>query len=270
MGILYLVGLGPQPEMVTLKALEILGSCDAIFYEEYTSSPSQGSIGEIEVLVGRSFTRLAREDLEDLSGNRIFEELEKGKRVCLAAWGDPMTATTHIALATEALKRGHGFRYVPGVSAVTMVLGLAGLMIYRLGRVMTMVRPRSSEELEGIVSKISETLGRGLGVVLLLEMDGDKGIYMGFPEACRILASKAREMGEEAILRARAFGIAGGGSRRERICYGSLEELSEAIADAYPQSLVLVPQLYFTEREFIESLPAKGERCWDSGREDQG
>ncbi len=261
-GHLYIVGLGLSPKMASLQALEALRSCDQVFYEEYTSTPSEGSIEDLESLAGKGFKKLSRKDLEDLSAWEIFEGLEKGKKICLASWGDPFSATTHIYIATEAIKRGYGYTYIPGVSIVTAALGFSGLMIYKLGRVMTLVRQRSPEEGEEIYRKIRETLDRGMHVLLLLEMDSEKGYYMRIHEACGILLKISRDLGDTDLGDRGALGLAGLGSRSSITCYGSLEDLSKIYVEKTPQSILILGQLYYTEHEYLESMVKRYGACW--------
>lgn len=261
-GHLYIVGLGLSPKMTSLEAIEILRACDHVLYEEYTSIPSEGSIGDIEIIVGRGFKKLSRRDLEDLSAQEIFRLLDRGEKVCLASWGDPMTATTHSYIAVEAIRRGYGYTYIPGVSIVTAAFGISGLMIYKLGRVMTLVRPRSHEEADEIYSKIRGTLDLGMHALLLLEMDAEKGYYMRIDEACRILIEVSRRRGDEDLGSRRILGLAGLGSRSPVICYGSVEDLSRKRFDKLPQSILIPGKLYFTEQEYLENMVKRYGECW--------
>ncbi len=261
-GYLYIVGLGLSPRTTSLEAIEALRTCDHVFYEEYTSLPSEGSIGDIEAIVGRGFEKLSRRDLEDLSAREIFRLLDMGGRVCLASWGDPMAATTHSYIAAEAIRRGYGYTYIPGVSIVTAALGFSGLMIYKLGRVMTLVRPRSGEEAVEIYRKIRETLDRGMHVLLLLEMDAEKGYYMRIHEACGILLKISRDLGDRDLEGWGALGLAGIGSRSPIACYGSIEDLSRKAVERLPQSILILGRPYFTEQEYIESMVRRYGECW--------
>ncbi|GAY25137.1 hypothetical protein ATG_03400 [Desulfurococcaceae archaeon AG1] len=261
-GHLYIVGLGLSPSMVSMLAIETLRSCDHVFYEEYTSIPSEGSIKDIEILTGKGFEKLSRRDLEDLSAIEIFTRLDKGEKICLASWGDPLTATTHIYIASEAVRRGHGYTYIPGISIATTALGFSGLMIYRLGRVMTMVRPRSSEEAGEIYGKIRRTLDQGMHVLLLLEMDVEKGYYMKIHEACEILLKISKDLGDKDLEGRKALGLAGLGSRSQKICYASIKDLSKIVIEKLPQSILILGQPYFTEQEYIESMVKRYGSCW--------
>ncbi len=263
-GHLYIVGLGLSPMFITLEAIKILELCDHIFYENYTSLPASGSIEDVEAIIGKRFVKLGRRDLEDLSARPLFEALERGEKVCLVCWGDPMAATTHIYIATEAVRRGHGYTYIPGVSAITSSLGYAGLMIYRLGRVMSIVKPRNREEASNIYKKIRETIDRGLHVLLLLELSVEENYYMGFDEASRILISIASEEGDPGFRYRLGIGAAALGSPGQKICYGSLEELSKTRIELKPQILLLPGELYFTEKEYIDSMVKRYGKCWGS------
>lgn len=261
-GHLYIVGLGLSPLTTSLWAVEALRSCSHVFYEEYTSAPSEGSIGDVEAMVGKGFKKLSRRDLEDLSAQEIFELLDRGEKVCLACWGDPMAATTHSYIVAEAVRRGYGYTYIPGISIVTAALGFSSLMIYKLGRIMTIVRPRSTEEAMEIYSKIRETLGRGMHVLLLLEMDAEKRYYMRIDEASDIILRISREQGDRDLGSNKAVGLAGLGSRSPVACYGSIEDLSRTRVEKLPQSIVILGKPYFTEQEYLENMVKRYGRCW--------
>ncbi len=263
-GHLYMVSLGLEPGFVSVYALRALKICDVVYFEEYTSFPSRGSIADIESMVGKRFRRLYRRDLEDDDGRLIFSDLERGLSVCFVCWGDCLMATTHVSIARRAVERGYGYTYIPGVSIVSAALGVCGLMVYRLGKIATITRPWEGVLSEHPYNVLKDNMARDLHTLFLLEIDVDSGYYMSASEAVDILFRIERSRGEgvvrgdlEAIVLA---GIGAGG----KICFTTLDSIEDLddIADLYPHSLIIPSSLYFTEREFLEAFSSRFGPCW--------
>ncbi|MEL9929399.1 MAG: diphthine synthase [Sulfolobales archaeon] len=261
MSVFYLIGVGLHLRMISLEALDILkNSCDYIFYEEYTSSSSEGSLKDLEKLIGRKMEKLYRRDLEDLSGEAIIKKIKEGGRVCLVSWGDPLIATTHVALATRIMRMGYSIRYIPGVSSITASLSLTGLMIYRLGKVSTITYPK-----DGILSEypylvLYDNISRELHTIFLLEIDEEKKIFMNVKDALDILIELERRFEKKVISDDKlAIGLSIGS--RSIICGGSIRYLRTVSIERYPQILIIPAKLYFTEEEYLRSIGVLEDRC---------
>lgn len=258
---LYLVGLGVYKKTVTLEALEIMRrACDVVFLESYTSCAPGTSVRDLEDMIGRRLYTVSRRDLEDMNGEVLFRHLREGRDVCLATWGDPLVATTHISLATRALREGFCYRYVPGVSSVTAALGLTGLMIYRLGKISTVTFPRDGVLSEYPYHVLRENMSRGLHTLYLLDIDVERGVFMRVGEAIDLLL-RLEEVFREGLLRPETYVLGLSIGERSVVCGGRLEFVKRASIDQVPQILVIPSRLYFTEEEYLSSLGVREDGC---------
>jgi len=253
-GKLYIVGLGLTPDLITLRGLRVLNKVKRIFLETYTNIILDGESLE-DVLKGKEVIRVGRRDLEDQSGKVILDSLAQGD-VALIVPGDPLTATTHISLVMEALKRGYEVEVIPGVGIIPSALTLAGLMIYKLGKIITMVYPKEGIVYEYPYDVIKDNDSRNLHTLLLLELDAEKNIVMSIKDAIHLLYELEERRGEGIIKPHRsAVAVVALGSKRQSICYGSLEELSIIDEKDVPQTLIITsPKLHFVEEEMLRVI----------------
>ena len=66
------------------------------------------------IIISSGFSEVGRKDLEEKFSQVVIKELEKGD-VAILVPGDPLVATTHIALIIDAVKHGFSFEIIPGV-----------------------------------------------------------------------------------------------------------------------------------------------------------
>ncbi len=257
----YIIGLGPTPKHVSYQAIEILSEkCDSVFYEEYTSIPSEGDLSYIEEMIKKKATKLNRRDLEDLSGEIIIRSLREGRNTCLVTWGDPLIATTHISIITRVVHEEFKYRYIPGINSVSVALAASGLMIYRIGKIATITYPR-----EGVISEypylvLRENLSRNLHTIFLLDIDSEKNIYMNAREAIKILLDLEKRFGE-GIFSSKSLVLVVNIANNIMICGGEANYVLENPPNNYPQILVVPAKLYFTEEEYLRELGLLNNRC---------
>ncbi|PIX31683.1 diphthine synthase, partial [Candidatus Bathyarchaeota archaeon CG_4_8_14_3_um_filter_42_8] len=116
LGEIVFVGLGLHDEMgISLHGLEEVKTADTAFIELYTSFMPNFSIKCFEEISGKKLNVVSRRELEEKNGEIILKAAEKGKAVLLVP-GDPLIATTHVALRIEAERRGIKTRIVHGAS----------------------------------------------------------------------------------------------------------------------------------------------------------
>ncbi|MFP3483373.1 MAG: diphthine synthase [Caldivirga sp.] len=185
-GTLYIVGVGLGPGQITQEAINVLRSVGEVFIEEYTSM-FETSLGDhIAKVVGRMVVKLSRRDLEEESGRVIINAIRERGSAALAVIGDPMLATTHSALVTQATQLGIRVRVINGISIVCAAVSQAGLSPYKLGPVATVTYERG-----GVLSKrayevLAGNISRGLHTPLLLDIK-DEGGFMSIREAVDVL-----------------------------------------------------------------------------------
>ncbi|RLG85732.1 MAG: diphthine synthase, partial [Thermoprotei archaeon] len=194
---LILVGLGLYIDLLPLRSLAALARCDKVLIDAYTSAPREAVERVYEVLraMGKRVSLAKREDLEGESIARIAEEARHSD-VCIAVLGDPLIATTHSAICTEAASRGVKVVVIPAPSIHCASITATGLMSYRFGRSVTLVTPKNGVFYEYPYDVIKENLSLNLHTLLLLEMDAEKGFFMDPCEAGRLLMELEKRRGE--------------------------------------------------------------------------
>lgn len=253
MGEFVLVGLGLYDEKgVSLKGLEEVKSADRVFIELYTSLLPAFSIESFEAVSGRRLQRVSRRELEDESGRVILREAEKG-RVVLLVPGDPLIATTHVALRLEAEKRGIKTRVVHGASIISAVMGLSGLHNYKFGKSVTVPFPENFSETPYEV--IRENFSLNLHTLCLLDINAEERRYLSIKEALEMLlkveAKKKRGLITDERL---AVGIARAGSPNPTVKADFVKELLNYDFGDPPYTLIFPGKLHFMEAEALIML----------------
>lgn len=254
MGKLYIIGLGLAPDLITIRALNVLRRVKKVFIERYTGLLVLNE--ELNaILKGKDLQELSRKDLEELEGEVIFKNLRKHD-VAILVPGDPLVATTHASIIIEAYKKGYEVEVVPGVSIIPNALTMAGLMIYKMGKPVTIVYPKEGIIYDYPYDVIKDNDLRNLHTLLLLELDMEKNIVMKAHEAIDILF-KIEEVRKEGVIRPDrlAVAVAALGSKNQRICFDTLENLRTISMDEIPQTLIITsPKLHFMEEEMLKVM----------------
>lgn len=130
-GKLYGVGVGPgDPELLTIKAVQILGKIDVIAVPE--SQKEKGSIAysivspylkkEVE-LISLTFPMTPNKELRENSRQNnaalIYQAVMSGRKVAFLTLGDPMFYSTFIYLAEHLNQSGIEIESIPGIPAFT-------------------------------------------------------------------------------------------------------------------------------------------------------
>lgn len=255
-GELYLVGMGLSYKYLTLEALEAIAKADRVFVDTYTG---QVDLEGLEKVLAKSFVKVSRRELEEGSGRVILDLLEEGKRVVLLVPGDPLVATTHVTLLLEAHARGFRFHVIPGVSIVPTALSMSGLMVYKMGKIATVVYPKDGIVYEYAYDVIKANDSLNLHTLLLLEYDGEKGIAMRASEAIEILKS-IEEIRREGVVRDDRLVsvVASLGYPDFIVCVGELKRILMLKVEVVPQTLVFAsPRLHPIEVEMMKVVSSR-------------
>lgn len=255
-GELYLVGMGLSYKYLTLEALEAIAKADRVFVDTYTG---QVDLEGLEKVLAKSFVKVSRRELEEGSGRVILELLEEGKRVVLLVPGDPLVATTHVTLLLEAHARGFRFHVIPGVSIVPTALSMSELMVYKMGKIATVVYPKDGIVYEYAYDVIKANDSLNLHTLLLLEYDGEKGIAMRASEAIEILKS-IEEIRREGVIRDDRLVsvVASLGYPDFIVCVGELKRILMLKVEVVHQTLVFAsPRLHPIEVEMMKVVSSR-------------
>jgi len=243
---LILIGLGLNDEKdITLNGLDELKKSDKVYLEKYTSKWN-GSIENLEKIIGKKIIQLKRSDLEESSKNILNEA--KTQKISILILGDPLIATTHITLFIEAKKQGIKTRVIHN-SSIYSAVGETGLHIYKFGPTITIPFSEKVKKQPplSMYDTIEDNKNRGLHTLCLLDLDSEKEKYMLPNEAMQILLESKNITQENDII---IFGRVG--SEEPLIAYGKIKNLIEKDFVNPPFVLIVPGKLHFTEKEYLE------------------
>ena len=248
---LVFVGLGLHDEMgISLRGLEEVKTADNVFIELYTSLLPSFSIERFEKISGKKLYVVSRQELEEDNGKAILKAAETGKAVLLVP-GDPLIATTHVALRTHAEKTGIKTHVVHGASILSAVIGLSGLHNYKFGKSVTIPLPNETIS-ETPYEVIAQNRKFGLHTFCLLDIKVEENSYMKIREGLESLL-KIEEKRKEKIVTmdTLAVGIARAGSNGPKVKAGFLKELLSYDFGEPPHSIIFPGRLHFMEAEAL-------------------
>ena len=139
-GILYGIGVGPgEPELMTLKALRIIRSCDVIVLPAaskeacYAYKIAYEVCPEIEekILMCMPFPMIQDEEELELAHEKNYHEIEdylcEGKNVGMLTIGDPSVYSTYLYMHKRALVDGKTARIINGVPSFCAAAARLGI-----------------------------------------------------------------------------------------------------------------------------------------------
>jgi len=255
LGELVFVGLGLFDERdLSLRGLEETRTANKVFLELYTSLMPGFSVERLEKLVGKKVFLVSRKVLEEENGKPLLTEAEKGKAVLLVP-GDPLVATTHVALRIQAERLGIKTRIVHGASILSAATGLSGLHNYKFGRSVTIPFPYEGSLSETPYRVIAQNKSFGLHTLCFLDINVEENRYMTIKEGLKALM-KVETMRKEGIVTSETLvvGVARAGSERPEVKAGFLGEVTKHEFGGPPHTLVFPGKLHFMEAEALIAL----------------
>lgn len=252
MGEIVFVGLGLYDEGgISLRGLEEVKTADKVFIELYTSLMPHFSIENFEKISGKKIHMVSRKELEEENGEAILKAAETGKAVLLVP-GDPLIATTHVALRIQAEKLGIKTRIVHGASIISAVIGLSGLHNYKFGKSVTIPFSEASETPYEVIAQNKKV---GLHTLCLLDVKAEEKRYMRIHEGLESLL-KIEEKRKEKIVTMDTLvvGIARAGSTNPTVKAGFLKDLLSYDFGEPPHSIIFLGKLHFMEAEALMVL----------------
>jgi diphthine synthase len=251
LGEIVFVGLGLYDEMgISLHGLEEVKTADTAFIELYTSFMPNFSIKRFEERSGNKLNVVSRRELEEKNGEIILKAAEKGKTVLLVP-GDPLIATTHVALRIEAERRGIKTRIVHGASILSAIMGLSGLHSYKFGKSVTIPFPDETFS-ETPYDVIAQNKKLGLHTLCLLDIKTEEKRYLSIRESLNSLL-KIEEKKKKGIVTTNTLvvGIARAGSNNPMVKADSVKKLLDYDFGEPPYSIIFPGKLHFMETEAL-------------------
>jgi len=259
-GEIVFVGLGLHDDKgISLRGLEEAKTADHVFLETYTSVMPAFSIERFEKITGRKPIVVSRRELEEKSGKTILEAVGTGKAVLLVP-GDPLIATTHVALRIEAEKRGIRTRLVHGASILSAVIGLSGLHNYKFGKSVTIPFPGENPS-ETPYDVIAQNRRLGLHTLCLLDIKTEEQQFLSIREGLEVLTQIEKKRKNKVVTgETLAVGIARAGNENPTVKAEFLRQLLGYDFGKPPHSLVFPGKLHFMEAEALVVLAGAPEK----------
>ena len=248
---LWFVGLGISgTKSIPIEVEKIIQEADFVYLEAFTSPISQIREDKIKNTVNGGFKIAKRWLVED--GQEILKTA-KSSTVVLLSYGDPYIATTHIELRTRAKLEKIETKTIHSASAITSMIGEAGLQFYKIGRIMTIMNEKKSTMTP--YNTIFKNLTDGLHSVILLEYNQDKNYFLDPKNAISNLLDIEKEQKRD-VLTNDTFAIIASriGFETQKIISGKLGNLLKIDFGEPPHSIIVTGKLHFTESDAINVL----------------
>jgi len=251
LGEIVFVGLGLHDETgISLRGLKETKTAGSVFVELHTSFMPYFSIRRFEKISGKQLQVVSRKELEEENGDVVLRAAETGKAVLLVP-GDPLIATTHVALRIQAEKIGIKTRVVHGASILSAVIGLSGLHNYKFGKTVTIPLPSETPS-ETPYEVIAQNKRFGLHTLCLLDIKVDGNRYMKIHEGLESLLKIEEKRREKRVTTyTLVVGIARAGSSNPTVKAGFLKDLLAYDFGEPPHSIIFPGKLHFMEAKAL-------------------
>ena len=248
---LWFVGLGISgTRSIPIEVVKIIQEADFVYLEAFTSPISKQHEDEIKNMVNGSFKIAKRWLVED--GQEILKT-SKSSTAVLLSYGDPYVATTHIELRTRAKLENIETNTIHSASAITSMVGEAGLQFYKVGRMVTIMNEKKSTI--SPYTAIFKNLTQGLHSIILLEYNHDENYFLDPKDAISNLLDVEKEQ-KRNVLNNDTFAIIASriGFKTQKIISGKFSNLLKVDFGEPPHSIIITGKLHFTESDAINVL----------------
>ena len=248
---LWFVGLGISgTQSIPIEVVKIIQEADFVYLEAFTSPISKQHEDEIKNMVNGSFKIAKRWLVED--GQEILKT-SKSSTAVLLSYGDPYVATTHIELRTRAKLENIETNTIHSASAITSMVGEAGLQFYKVGRMVTIMNEKKS--IITPYTAIFKNLTQGLHSIILLEYNHDENYFLDPKNAISNLLDVEKEQ-KRNVLNNDTFAIIASriGFEAQKIISGKFSNLLKVDFGEPPHSIIITGKLHFTESDAINVL----------------
>lgn len=225
MGTVYLVGAGPgDPELITLKGLELLKVCDVVIYDRLASYQLLEHLKDncVKIYVGKKAGHHSKK--QDEINRIIVESACNYEKVVRLKGGDPFVFGRGGEEIEELQKYNLPYEVVPGVTSAIAALDSAGIPVTYRGVSQSFHviagHTKSSEDDETL-SEDDDTLTDNYEV--LAKLEGTLVFLMGLSNLEQI-ANKLMQYGKDGNTPAAV--ISNGTMKNEKICRATLDNIA--------------------------------------------
>ena len=248
---LWFVGLGVSgEESIPIEVVKVIQKADMVYLESFTSPIYKQQEEKLKSLTSGNFKIAKRWLVED--GQEILRTA-KVSNVVLLSYGDPYIATTHIELRTRAKLEKIKTKTIHSASAITSMVGEAGLQFYKIGRIVTIMNEKKS--MLTPYTTIFKNLLQGLHTVLLLEYNEVENYFLDPKNAISQLLEIEKEQ-KRSVVNENTFAIVASriGFQTQTITSGKFSNLLKINFGEPPHSVIITGKLHFTESDAIRAL----------------
>lgn len=247
---LYFIGLGLDCEKdITVKGLEAVKNCDAIYLEAYTSRLNVPT-SKLEELYGKKII-LANRDLVEKKAEETILKDAKEKNTAFLVIGDVFGATTHTDLYLRAKEKKIECKVIHNTSIINAVAD-TGLELYKFGKTTSIPYPEENFKPTTAYDVLEMNKEKGYHTLMLLDIKRDQERYMTVNEAIKIMLDiesekKKKLFTEETVL----IGCARVSSDSMTIKTGTAKELKEFDFGAPLHCMIVPGNLHFIEEDMM-------------------
>lgn len=170
-GKVFICGGGPgDPKLITVRAMELLKSCDVVLYDRLVGKEiiDQIPAGTEKVYVGRTVGQPTTH--QDRTNELMVKYAENGKNVMRLKGGDPFIFGRGAEEAEYLIKRGIEFEIVPGITSAIASPAYAGIPLThrRYSSSVAIVTGHEDAEKDELVVKWDKLAGAVDTIVVLM------------------------------------------------------------------------------------------------------
>jgi len=240
---LYLIGLGLNDERDVGERAKRIAEFAECYCELYTSQWF-GSIPNLQAKIKNNIEIIDRKFLEE--GMENFIEKARRRKIVLFVPGDPLCATTHVNLISEAKKRKIKVKIIHNAS-IFSAIGETGLQLYKFGKTGTVPFSGHTDSVKNIIKSNKKS---GLHTLLLLDIKAETSTYMHPEVGLQLLVHKKIISKKDKAVIASRLG------KTSDIQFGKVSELLKTKMDT-PAVIIIPGKLHFAEKEFLNLLKIK-------------
>ena len=231
---LYLISLVISKEDINLGAIESVKKCDEVYLEGYTSLGI--SLVELSGIFNKRIDVVGRDFVENYDVKSAGE-----KNIGILFYGDVFSATTHISLYLDAIKKNIEVKVIHNISILTLVSNI-GLSLYNFGKTISV--PFQDVDLVG---GLRDNLKLGMHTLFLLDLNPRENKFMSINESIKRL----RKQGMENRL---VVGIERLGYEDQKIKAGNADNILKVKFERFPQCLIVPGRMHFLEEEILDNF----------------
>jgi len=238
---LYLIGLGLNENDLSLRALDAIKRCEKIYLENYTTKLPYKKT-KIEKIIKKKVIGANRKLVES---DFLIKEAKK-HNIALLVYGDPLSATTHFSLISEAKKSKVKIKILHNASVFNAV-GDTGLHLYKFGKTASIPKWQEHFKPTSFYNIIKENLSIDAHTLLLIDIGLSlKEALKELDEASNKDKEFKNELNEKKILICSQLG-----TKNQKIISGKIRELENKKVKE-PFCIIIPASLHFTEAEFLK------------------